>query len=417
VASAQSSVLSSHSSVLGPERPADTVERVAVAGLFGFVAALQLSIAAADILLAIMLLAWAGWLVRRKARPEVPPMFWPLASYAALTLVASLFSENPVASLIDSRQLLLFLIVPAVYQIASGDRALRVVDVVITVGAASAIIGIVQYAILNFDNLGRRPQGSLGHYMTYSGLLMLVITAAAARLLFPPSGSSRGRSGNGRIWPALVLPALVVALALTLTRSAWVGACAGLATLFVLRDLRLLAALPVVAALFVALAPATVTDRVYSIFDLNDPSNRDRVAMMRSGARMIQDDPLTGVGPNMVAVTYPRYRDPSAVNEISPHLHNVPLQIAAERGLLALAAWIWFLVVLARDLWRLRSRSVYPSLVCGALAAVVSMLAAGFFEYNFGDSEFLMLLLVLVTLPFAAGRRQEPARASTPAAA
>ena len=29
------------------------------------------------------------------------------------------------------------------------------------------------------------------------------------------------------------------------------------------------------------------------------------------------------------------------------------------------------------------------------------MLAAGLFEYNFGDSEFLMLFLVLVTLPYA----------------
>ena len=38
------------------------------------------------------------------------------------------------------------------------------------------------------------------------------------------------------------------------------------------------------------------------------------------------------------------------------------------------------------------------------LAAVVSMLAAGMFEYNFGDSEFLMLFLILVTLPFAAAR-------------
>ena len=30
------------------------------------------------------------------------------------------------------------------------------------------------------------------------------------------------------------------------------------------------------------------------------------------------------------------------------------------------------------------------------------MLAAGLFEYNFGDSEFLMLFLGLITLPFAA---------------
>jgi O-antigen ligase len=401
--------------VVGPGRPGDTAERVAVVGLFGFVAALQLSIAAADVLLAVMLLAWVVWLVRRKARPEVPPMFWPLAAYAALTLVSSAFSENPIASVIDSRQLLLFLIVPAVYQIASGERAVRVVDVIITVGAASAIIGIFQYGILNFDNLGRRPQGSLGHYMTYSGLLMLVITVAAARLLFPLNHRAE-RGGTGRIWTLLVLPALVVALALTLTRSAWVGACAGLAVLFVLRDLRMLAVLPVIVALFVALAPSTVTDRVYSIFDLNDPSNRDRLAMMRSGARMIQDDPLTGIGPNMIEAAYPRYRDATAVNENSPHLHNVPLQIAAERGLPALVAWLWFLAVLTRDLWRLSRRSAYPSLVGGALAALVSMLAAGFFEYNFGDSEFLMLLLVLVTLPFAAERQTEPARATAAAA-
>jgi hypothetical protein len=32
------------------------------------------------------------------------------------------------------------------------------------------------------------------------------------------------------------------------------------------------------------------------------------------------------------------------------------------------------------------------------------MLAAGFFEYNFGDSEFLMLFLIIVTLPFAVDR-------------
>ena len=30
------------------------------------------------------------------------------------------------------------------------------------------------------------------------------------------------------------------------------------------------------------------------------------------------------------------------------------------------------------------------------------MLAAGFFEHNFGDSEFLLLFLMLITLPFAA---------------
>jgi hypothetical protein len=36
------------------------------------------------------------------------------------------------------------------------------------------------------------------------------------------------------------------------------------------------------------------------------------------------------------------------------------------------------------------------------------MLAAGLFEYNFGDSEFLMLFLVLITLPYAVDRAPSP---------
>jgi hypothetical protein len=40
------------------------------------------------------------------------------------------------------------------------------------------------------------------------------------------------------------------------------------------------------------------------------------------------------------------------------------------------------------------------------------MLAAGLFEYNFGDSEFLMLFLILITLPFAAAAPQRESGAA-----
>ena len=89
----------------------------------------------------------------------------------------------------------------------------------------------------------------------------------------------------------------------------------------------------------------------------------------------------------------------------NPHLHNVPMQIAAERGLPALGAWIWFVVSASLGLLRAasgtRATRAWPPPALGAMAA---MLAAGLTEYNFGDSEFLMLLLVMITLPFAANR-------------
>src|SRR5436190_1592731 len=252
---------------------------------------------------------------------------------------------------------------------------------------------IVQYGVLRYDNLHERVQGTLGHYMTYSGVLMLVIGVALARVLF---------GERDRTWAALVMPALTVAVAVSLSRNAWVGACAAAALLLALKDFRLLAILPILAAMFFAVAPGVITSRFMSIFNLQDPTNRDRMAMLREGRHMIGAHPLTGVGPNMVIKVYPEYRDPEAVEALNPHLHNVPLQIAAERGLPALAAWGWFIVSLTVALGKRFRAGRYRFVTAAALAAVVAMLSAGLFEYNFGDSEFLMLFLILSTLPFAA---------------
>ena len=195
----------------------DWFERIGLLSLLGFVSALQFSIALANICLGAALLMWLLHIANRR-EIEVPSFFIPLAAYAAATLVSAAFSTNPRASFIDSKQLVLFLIVPMVYEFARASKAPLIIQVIISVGAASAALGIIQYGVLQFDNLGRRPQGALGHYMTYSGLIMLVTCAAAGRVLF----------SRERLWPLLVMPALLVAIALTFTRSAWIGACAGI---------------------------------------------------------------------------------------------------------------------------------------------------------------------------------------------
>ena len=376
------------------------LDRLTTALLLAFVATVQVSIVAAQTFFIALLLAWTATLMRDRARPAVPPFFWPLLAYAAMTLISSAFSIDPIESIIDSRQLYLFLIVPVVYDLARGPRTRTVVDVIVTVGALAAVYGIIQYGMLHFDSLRLRPRGTMGHYMTYSGTLMLAIGVAAARIVF---------GVRDRIWPALVMPALIVALTLTFTRSAWVGVCVGVSLLFILKDFRLTGLLPVAVALMFALAPDRITDRVLSVFDLQDPSSRDRVAMVQTGLAMVKDHPLTGVGPNMVERLYPQYRDQDSVEKINPHLHNVPLQIAAERGLPALAIWVMCIVLLTLRTFQIFRTSSDRVLPAAGLAAIASMLAAGMFEYNFGDSEFLMLFLVIVTLPFAAGRADHAA--------
>ena len=382
-----------------PALPSAPLERAATVVMLAFAATLQISIAAADILLTVVVVLWIALLVRNHERMAVPPMFWPLAAYGGATLVSSVFAVDPWVSLIRCKQLVLYVIVPLTYRLLRGRRATLATDVIITVGALSAAYGVIQYLVLNYDYLGRRPHGTLGLYMTYSGLLMLVTCAAMSRIIF---------AKQHRAWAALVLPTLLLALTFTFTRSAWVGACVGIGILFLLRDFRLLGLLPIMLGAFLLLAPPSLQARLYSTFSLSDPSNVDRVAMMKSGWRIIKDRPLTGVGSDLIIQVYPHYRDKTAVNERTPHLHNVPVQIAAERGVPALLIWIWFIATLVRDFWR-RRHSPQPSLSNTGLAVIGAMFAAGLFEYNFGDSEFLMLFLVLVTLPYAAER--EPAEA------
>jgi O-antigen ligase len=380
---------------LGRSHPsgADRLELTGAAALYGVAGALQFSIAVAQILLTIAIACWLSLVIIRRERIELPRPFRPLLLYAGLTLVSAAFSLDPRASLIDCKQLVLFLIVPLTCRLAAGTRAATLTTVLVSCAAAAAAVGLVQYGVLQYDDLHQRVQGTLGHYMTYSGVLMLVIGVALARVLF---------GERDRTWAALVMPALAVAVAVSLSRNAWVGAFAAAALLLALKDLRLVALLPVVAAIVVAIAPPPITARVASIVSLQDPTNRDRLAMLREGRHMISAHPLTGVGPNMVLRVYPEYRDPDAVERLNPHLHNVPLQIAAERGLPALAAWLWFVGWVTLDLGRRFRDGRHRFLTAAALAVMIAMLSAGLFEYNFGDSEFLMLFLILVALPFAA---------------
>ncbi len=295
--------------------------------------------------------------------------------------------------------MLLFAIVPMTSRLLRGDRATRTLDVIIALGAAGALIGIVEYAALGFDQMNNRPRGTLGHYMTYSGVLMLVVCAAAARLI---------QVGKQWIWPAIAVPALLVALVVTESRNAWVGTMVAIGVLLAIRNAKLTIVLPVAAVLFLLAAPSIAQRRALSVFDLHNPTNQDRIAMLESGAAMIHDHPWFGVGLNMVPRMYPLYRTADAVDpagSVGPqtraHLHNVPVQIAAERGLPALAAFLWFVVVAGRDLFRQLLRGPHKAVAGAGAAALVAMLAAGLFEYNFGDSEFLVLFLGIITLPYA----------------
>ncbi len=87
--------------------------------------------------------------------------------------------------------------------------------------------------------------------------------------------------------------------------------------------------------------PDSVTNRMMSMFDLQDPTQprpAGHGANRRGDGRATFRSPVSG--PTWFRSSTRSTADPDAVQAMNPHLHNVPLQIAAERGLPALAIWI-----------------------------------------------------------------------------
>jgi putative inorganic carbon (HCO3(-)) transporter len=148
-----------------------------------------------------------------------------------------------------------------------------------------------------------------------------------------------------------------------------------------------------------------------------DATFREREYMWRSGFAMWRERPWLGVGPGGVKREYTAYALPAAVKKRTGHLHNTPLQILVERGIVGLGAWLAIWVAFyARAIPLLRrlpaTASRERALVAGGLTAVSGFLVAGLWEYNFGDSEVVMVAWVVMALPFVVGRDVAPSPGS-----
>jgi O-antigen ligase len=370
------------------------------------------SLGVSNVLLGLGLLA-APWTARRPAAlPRAARwLLAGLAAYVVLLAAAILASYEPRTSArATSEAFNLASLLLALALVRGEEEARRLVDGAVGVASVVAGAGLFQL-LLGMGDLQHRIRGPLSHYMTFSGVLLVADLLLAARL------ATRG--GWRSPWRWLALGLLNVALLASLTRSAWLALAVALLVLLLVRAPRLLLAVPAAALLFVVVAPVPLLARLGSIADLSDESNYDRLCMAQAGLKMIAERPLFGIGPDLVKERYPIYRHPSAPRYTIPHLHNSLLQLAAERGLPALAAYgLMMGAAAAAALSRLRAEGGLAGpradLYLGALLALLAFNVAGLFENNWGDTEVQRLALFVLALPFvaapaAAGDRHPPA--------
>jgi O-antigen ligase len=312
-----------------------------------------------------------------------------------LIVLATIFSHDPAKSVKHLAGISLLLVLPIAMDLVSDPARGR--KVFLALGASGIVLSLVgfwQFAHGGND-LENRIRATLSHYMTFSGLVMI-----AGFLLLGFALEARGR------WRWVGVSALIplTAMVLTFTRNAYVGALAGILAYLALRRPKGLFLLPAALAAIFFLSPRSIQSRILSISSLEDITNRDRISMLHAGLRMVADDPIFGMGPEMIKVYYPLYRDPDAIEWRVGHLHNNVLQLAASSGLFTAAAYValmaLFFVTTARRL-RKESQPDRAALLAGALMAGTALFVAGFFEYNWGDTEVEMATLLVLAVPFS----------------
>jgi|CXWL01.1.fsa_nt_gi putative inorganic carbon (HCO3(-)) transporter len=366
------------------------------------------ALAISNILLGLTVLA-APWRRRipRETWVKVAPLLIPAGLYVLFLLVSTAVSYEPLTSLGDLGELFSLMTLVLALLVVRGERAVRLaVDGYVATSALLAVHGLAQY-FMGYGDLHRRIRGPFSHYMTFSGVLLIADLLLLAYLVCGNGWRSRWR------WAALVL--INTALVGSLTRSAWLGLVIALTVLLAVRKPRLLLLYLPLGPLLIAIVPEYVLLRVVSIGDVEDPSTYDRLCMAEAGLYMVAERPLFGIGPDLVRVRYPIYRHPTAPRYEVPHLHDNLLQIAAERGLVSVAAFLWLMLAAISLAWRRfreegGHRGPRADLYLGVFVALLAFNVAGLFEYNWGDTEVQRVAFFLLAMPFCL-LFDDPARA------
>lgn len=390
----------------------------------GSAAAVLVSISLSQILLALSV----ACLLLSGEKLKFPPLKLPLLAFFLTTVAAVLLSGDAQGATPQLRKFFIFGIVLAVYSTFRSARQVQALLFAWTaVASVSAVLGLAQYfqrrqeALAEHADyygffLDRRITGFAGHWMTFGGEEMIVLLMLGAFLLFTNPGKSRAF-----LWPLFGL--IWITIFAGMTRSIFLlGVPVGLAYLLWRRKPWLVFAVPIIGVIATVAAPANIRERVVSVLkphgDLD--SNSHRAVCRIVGWQMVKAHPWFGLGPEQVGKQFDRYI-PASVKRPLPqgwygHLHNIYLQYAAERGIPGLLSILWFIGKAMLDFLRtLRRKSVLPSsrfVLHGSIAVILAILAAGFFEYNLGDSEVLTMFLAVVACGYVAVRGEAESTAN-----
>jgi O-antigen ligase len=294
---------------------------------------------------------------------------------------------------------------------------------VMKVERAKLLGGATAARQLGIDSWSRgrdwRASGFFGHYVTYAEALQLLLAVVVGLLL-----SAQKSQWKLRLALLATLVGLIFALILTVTRASWLAFLVA-STVIVLfgagrRTLvfaGLLAIPLVIAGVFVLQQKRNV-----GFVDQSDGSTAWRQIVWREGYQLLTSNPrhlLIGIGMDSIKSHRREWGMFQQGRIPIGHMHSNLLQIALERGVLALLLWVALLGMYGLTLLRLLRKLkrapeqdhselvgawIDRGLVLGALGGLIGFFVSGIVHYNWGDSEVVMIFYLLMGLTLALER-------------
>jgi O-antigen ligase len=255
----------------------------------------------------------------------------------------------------------------------------------------------------------RRATGFYNHWTTYAESLQLIGSLVLGLFVAFP----RKRSRNGLLL-GLALAGILGALLLSVTRASWLSFLIS-ALLIAALGLRRRALI----VIGVCLVPVILgglfllqQKRQVGFFDKKDDSIAWRQKIWNQGFHLLVRNPrhlAIGVGMDSIKAHWREWDLFEGGKLPMGHMHSDYLQIALERGVPTLVAWLILMGTYAWTLWRTRRRLTSEhwlgsGIVLGALGGLVGFMTSGLVHYNWGDSEVVMIFYLIMGLSLVVTR-------------
>jgi len=368
------------------------------------------SIAGENIAIGFSVLAWLLWLAATRQWPRLAHPLFIASVVLTISALPSLFmSEERHRAFVDWESywqlLIVFMVGAHIARVGVRERSCAVL---FASAAASCGVAFIQRAgglHAGPVHIGAEHRVSSTMFtMTLAGILCQLAVFGSAVALSP-------RAARFRVWIAIAVVMMFVALLLTMTRGAWIAVFAGLIAVCVLLRSRVLALATVLAIAVMFLYThhyrndqgRTLAVDTFAT-EQADRNVATRLVLWDISWKMFLDHPLLGVGMG----DYSREAEKRLAERhvrTTVDSHNIYLQILATRGLVGFIPFVAYWVVLVMTLWKLARRAVKGSLArhyaIGALGATAAVLVGALTENNIDDAEVFAAFMFLAGLALA----------------